>query len=166
MLAEDNYSEWVAAIRAYFLFIGFLDYLDGDLDPPDKNNAKIHNKYKEQCPNEAGVIFQSLNTNNHAKFLNKSNDKRPDVLYNSIVVYHKSNQSKNQARGFYKLQAINCKDKELNGFISGIRIQLRHLNSVGIRLGIPTLTTVIDISDELTAEIIVSKLSAGYDNLN
>ncbi|MBW0518241.1 hypothetical protein O181_057956 [Austropuccinia psidii MF-1] len=38
-----------------------------------------------------------------------------------------------------------------------------NLNSVGIHVGKPPI--VIDISDELLAEIIISKLSEGYDNL-
>ncbi|MBW0486172.1 hypothetical protein O181_025887 [Austropuccinia psidii MF-1] len=38
-----------------------------------------------------------------------------------------------------------------------------NLNTIGIRVGKPP--SIIDISDELLAKIITSKLSGGYDNL-
>ncbi|MBW0466404.1 hypothetical protein O181_006119 [Austropuccinia psidii MF-1] len=40
-----------------------------------------------------------------------------------------------------------------------------YLNSVGIRAGNPSTLSVVDISNELLSEIIVSKLSQGYDGL-
>ncbi|MBW0493389.1 hypothetical protein O181_033104 [Austropuccinia psidii MF-1] len=163
ILSDNNYSEWDASIRAFFLFIGFLDYVDGDLSAPSEATPELLMKYKELTQKAAGVICQSLDTNNRAKFWNKLNKKNPKVLYNSITLYYQSNQSKNQARVFCNLQAISCKDKELKNFISNVRVKLMHLNFVGIKVGKPPAN--IDISDELLSEIIVSKLSNGYDNL-
>ncbi|MBW0534839.1 hypothetical protein O181_074554 [Austropuccinia psidii MF-1] len=40
-----------------------------------------------------------------------------------------------------------------------------YLSSVQIRVGNPTISSVVDISDKLLAEIIVSQLSQGYDGL-
>ncbi|MBW0465843.1 hypothetical protein O181_005558 [Austropuccinia psidii MF-1] len=130
ILCENNYSEWDAAIRAFFLYIGFLDYIDGDINPPSELNSDIFFKYKEMKQKAAGVIFH---------------------------------ESKNQARIFCTLVAVKCKDKELEKFISDIRIQLINLNSVGICVGKPP--SVIDISNEFLAKIIISKLSEGYNNL-
>ncbi|MBW0541547.1 hypothetical protein O181_081262 [Austropuccinia psidii MF-1] len=163
ILCENNYSEWDAAIRAFFLYIGFLDYIDGDSNPPSEPTSDSFFKYKEIKQKAAGVICQSLNTNNRAKFLTKENEKDPLELYTSISSYYQSNQSKNQARIFCDLLFVTCKDNELQKFISDIQIQLMNLNAVGIRVGKPP--SVIDISDELLAEIITSKLSGGYDNL-
>ncbi|MBW0541438.1 hypothetical protein O181_081153, partial [Austropuccinia psidii MF-1] len=163
ILCENNYSEWDAAIRAFFLYIGFLDYVDGDINPPSESNLDFFSKYKEMKQKAAGVICQSLNTNNRAKFLTRDNEKNPLELYDAISSYYQSSQSKNQARIFCALLSVKCKNKELEKFISDIRIQLMNLNSVGIRVGKPPNT--IDISDELLAEIIISKLSDGYDNL-
>ncbi|MBW0533509.1 hypothetical protein O181_073224 [Austropuccinia psidii MF-1] len=162
ILCENNYSEWDAA-RAFFLYIGFLDYVDGDINPPSKLNSDISFKYKEMKQKAAGVICQSLNTNNRAKFLTKENEKNPLELYAAISSYYQSSQSKNQARMFCTLLAVKCKDKELAKFISDIRIQLMNLNSVGICVGKPP--SVIDISNELLAKIIISQLSEGYNNL-
>ncbi|MBW0498708.1 hypothetical protein O181_038423 [Austropuccinia psidii MF-1] len=102
-------------------------------------------------------------TNNQEKFLNKTNKKNPKVLYDSITSYYQSNQRKNQARVFCNQLAGSCKEKELENFISNIRIQLMHLHLVGIRVGKPAAS--IDISNELLAGIIVRKLSRGYNDL-
>ncbi|MBW0546428.1 hypothetical protein O181_086143 [Austropuccinia psidii MF-1] len=163
ILCENNYSEWDAAIRAFFLYIGFLDYVDGDTNPPSELNSDTFSRYKEMKQKAAGVICQSLNTNNRAKFITRENEKNPLELYTAISSYYQSSQSKNQARIFCTLLAVKFNDKELEKFISDIRIQLMNLNSVGIRVGKPP--SVIDISDELLAKIIISKLSEGYDNL-
>ncbi|MBW0496166.1 hypothetical protein O181_035881 [Austropuccinia psidii MF-1] len=165
MLSDNNYADWDASIRAYFLLIGFLDYVNGDMSPPAEDRGDLHLKYCEQKQKAAGVICQSLNTNKHAKFLKRNNEKDPIALYNVIINYYQSNQSTNQARVFCNLLSINCKDNEINNFISKIRIQLMYMNSVGIRVGNHTASSVVDISDELLAEIIVSKLSQGYDGL-
>ncbi|MBW0495791.1 hypothetical protein O181_035506 [Austropuccinia psidii MF-1] len=154
VLCENNYSEWDAAIRAFFLYIRFLDYVDGDINPPSELNSDIFSKYKEMKQKAAGVICQSLNTNNRAKFLTKENEKNPLELYAAISLYYQSSQSKNQARMFCTLLVVKCKDKELEKFISNIRIQLMNLNSVGICVGKPP--SVIDISNELLAKIIIT----------
>ncbi|MBW0509145.1 hypothetical protein O181_048860 [Austropuccinia psidii MF-1] len=163
ILSDNNYSEWDASIRAFFLYIGFLDYVNGDLSAPSEATPELLMKYKELTQKAAGVICQSLDTNNWAKFLNQLNEKNPKVLYNSITSYYQSKQSKNQARVFCNLLAISCKDKELENFISNVRVQLMHLNSVGIKVGKPPAN--IDISNKLLAKIIVRKLSNGYYNL-
>ncbi|MBW0480753.1 hypothetical protein O181_020468 [Austropuccinia psidii MF-1] len=100
MLSDNNYADWNASIRAYFLFIGFLDYVNGDISPPSEDRGDLHLKYCEQKQKAAGVICQSLNTNNCAKFLNRNNEKDPIALYNVIINYYQSNQSTNQARVF------------------------------------------------------------------
>ncbi|MBW0488888.1 hypothetical protein O181_028603 [Austropuccinia psidii MF-1] len=133
--------------------------------PPSEDRGDLHLKYCEQKQKAAGVICQSLNTNNRANFLNRNNEKDPIALYNVIINYYQSNQSTNQARVFCNLLSISCKDNKINDFISKIRIQLMYLNSVRIRVGNPIISSVVDISDELLAKIIVSKLSQGYDGL-
>ncbi|MBW0521712.1 hypothetical protein O181_061427 [Austropuccinia psidii MF-1] len=163
ILCKNNYSEWDAAIRAFFLYIRFLDYVDGDINPPSELSLDVFSKYKEMKQKAAGVICQLLNTNNQAKFLTKENEKNPLELYDAISSYYQSSQSKNQARIFCALLSMKCKNKELEKFISDIRIQLMNLNSVGICVGKPPNT--IDISNELLAKIIISKLSKEYDNL-
>ncbi|MBW0476426.1 hypothetical protein O181_016141 [Austropuccinia psidii MF-1] len=163
ILSDNNYSEWDASIRAFFLYIRFLDYVNEYLNSPLEITPELLMKYKELTQKASGFVFQSLDTNNQEKFLNKSNEKSTKVLYHSITSYYQSNQSKNQSRVFCKLLAISCKDKELENFISNIRVQLMHLNSVGIKVGKPPAS--IDVSKELLVEIIVSKLSNGYDNL-
>ncbi|MBW0583439.1 hypothetical protein O181_123154 [Austropuccinia psidii MF-1] len=166
MLSDNNYTNWHASFQAYVFFIGFLDYVDGDMSPPAEDRGDLHLEYCEQKQKAVGVIFQSLNTNNRAKFLKRNNEKDPIALYNVIINYYQSNQSTNEARVFCNLLSINFKDNEINNFISKLRIQLMSLNSVGIRVGNPTTSSVVDISDKLHAEIIVSKLSQGYDGLN
>ncbi|MBW0504479.1 hypothetical protein O181_044194 [Austropuccinia psidii MF-1] len=163
ILCENNYSEWDAAIREFFLYIGFLDYVDGDSNPPLEETSDYFLKYKEMKQKAFGTICQSLNTNSLAKFLTKENEKNPLELYTSISSYYQSSQSKNQARIFCDLLFVSCKDNELQKFISDIRIQLMNLITVGICVGKPP--SVIDISDKLLAETITSKLSGGYDNL-
>ncbi|MBW0460749.1 hypothetical protein O181_000464 [Austropuccinia psidii MF-1] len=156
ILSDKNYSEWDASIREFFLYIGFLDYVNGDLNAQTETTPGLAQK-------AVGVICQSLDTNNRSKFLKKSNEKSHKVLYNSITSYYQSNQSKKQARVFCNLLAVRCKYKELGNFISNIRVQLLHLNLVGIKAG--KTPASIDISDKLLAEIIISKLSNGYDNI-
>ncbi|MBW0548125.1 hypothetical protein O181_087840 [Austropuccinia psidii MF-1] len=163
ILSDNNYSEWDASIRAFFLYIGFLDYVDGDLSSPSEATPELLMKYKELTQKAARVICQSLDINNWEKFLNKSNENNAKVLYSSNTSYYQSNQSKNQDRVFCNLLALSCKDKELEKFISNVRVQLMHLNSVGIKVGQPLAN--IDISNELVAKITVRKLSNDYDNL-
>ncbi|MBW0503221.1 hypothetical protein O181_042936 [Austropuccinia psidii MF-1] len=163
ILSDNNYSEWDASIREFFLYIRFLDYVNGDLSSPSEATPELLMNYKELTQKAAGVICQSLDTNNWAKFLNKLNEKNPKALYDSITSYYQSNQRKHQARVFCNLLVISCKDKEVENFISNVRVQLMHLNLVGIKVGKPPAN--IDISNKLLAEIIVSKLSNGYDNL-
>ncbi|MBW0546350.1 hypothetical protein O181_086065 [Austropuccinia psidii MF-1] len=98
ILCENNYSEWDAAIRAFFLYVGFLDYIDGDYNPPSKSNLDVFLKYKEIKQKAAGFICQPLNTNNWAKFLTKENEKNPLELYAAISLYYQPSQSKNWAR--------------------------------------------------------------------
>ncbi|MBW0568522.1 hypothetical protein O181_108237 [Austropuccinia psidii MF-1] len=163
ILCKDNFSKWDAAIRAFFLYIGFPDYVDGDSNPPLEATSDSFLKYKEIKQKASGVICQSLNTKNCTKFLTKENEKNPLELYTSIYSYYQSSQSKNQARIFCDLLFVTCKDNGLQKFISDIRIQLINLNTVEIRVGKPP--SLIDISDKLLAEIINRKLSGGYDNL-
>ncbi|MBW0542253.1 hypothetical protein O181_081968 [Austropuccinia psidii MF-1] len=125
MLSDNNYTDWSASIQAYFFFIGFLDYVYSDMSPPAEDRGDLHLKYFEQKQKAVGVIFQSLNKNNHAKLLNRNNEKDPIALYNVIINYYQSNQSTNQARVFF-----------------------------GIRVGNPTTSSVVDISDKLLAKII------------
>ncbi|MBW0499105.1 hypothetical protein O181_038820 [Austropuccinia psidii MF-1] len=163
ILSDNNYSEWDASIREFCLYIAFLDYVDGNLSAPSEATPELLMKYKELTQKAVVVICQSLDINNREKFLNKYNKKNPKVLYNSITSYYQSNQSENQARVFCNLLALSYKDKELENFISNVRVQLMHLNSVGIKVGKPPAH--IDISNELVPKIISSKLSNGYDNL-
>ncbi|MBW0486106.1 hypothetical protein O181_025821 [Austropuccinia psidii MF-1] len=110
MLSEKNYADLDASVQAYFLFIGSLDYVDGDISPPAEDRGDLNFKYCEQKQKAAGVIFQSLNTNNCAKFLNRNHEKDPIALYNVIINYYQSNQSTNQDRVFCNLLSINCKE--------------------------------------------------------
>ncbi|MBW0472410.1 hypothetical protein O181_012125 [Austropuccinia psidii MF-1] len=87
-LSENNYSEWDASITEFFLYIGFLDYVNGDLNSPSKATQERLMKDKELTQKAARVICQSLDTNNQEKLLNKFNEKNPKVLYDSIPSYY------------------------------------------------------------------------------
>ncbi|MBW0565850.1 hypothetical protein O181_105565 [Austropuccinia psidii MF-1] len=77
ILSDNNYSEWDAAIRAFFLYIGFPDSVDGDLNAPSEATPELLMKYKKLTKKAARAICKSLDTNNRAKFLNKSNERIP-----------------------------------------------------------------------------------------
>ncbi|MBW0513489.1 hypothetical protein O181_053204 [Austropuccinia psidii MF-1] len=91
ILSDDNYSDWEAAIRAFYLYIGFLDYINRYSIIPSESSPEMLAKYKELSKKAAGTICQSLDTNNRAKFLNRSNEKNPKLLYNKISFYYQSN---------------------------------------------------------------------------
>ncbi|MBW0532632.1 hypothetical protein O181_072347 [Austropuccinia psidii MF-1] len=163
ILSYNNYSEWDASIREFILYIGFLENVDVDLNAPSEIIPEILMKYKELTQRAVAVICQYLDTKNWEKCLNKSNKKSPKVFYYSITSYYQSNQSTSHTRVLRSLLAVICKEKDLENLIINIRVQLMHLNLVGIKVGKPPAS--IDISKKLLAEIIVSKLENGYDNL-
>ncbi|MBW0526471.1 hypothetical protein O181_066186 [Austropuccinia psidii MF-1] len=80
ILSDNNYSELDSAIREFFLYIGFLDYVYGDLNFLSEAMPDLLMKYKELTQKAERVVCQSLDTNNREEFLNKSNKNNPKVL--------------------------------------------------------------------------------------